>query len=344
MNNLSKELITKLISEKDFKQICEFAKIMNPDKTDICFTEYAGTEMRVYSDNGSVHVMYPNDVTPVQESALARALMTGDIFDDADEVSRAADYVHMTTAPNTAIIRSSHNELPGEMKHIAKAVIGVMKDNGRCNPEEGDICNGINFEKDLLTAGDTGNDSVDIIKHHLSMKPDDRMSTDLSKDSIEIEKGLNNIKSFDPDSAVEKGEDYDELELDADCEDAENNSDDDEKDEEFEEGFFTKKPKKLRDLKARDTVAYIVVEMNNVKDSNDQAMLSGYVCSKLEICDFYINCLDTNNTHYIVPHDRTYLERFQTDLNKLLMQILRLKPINKNDRVWKLNIPDGWRV
>ena len=113
----------------------------------------------------------------------------------------------------------------------------------------------------------------------------------------------------------------------------------------FEEGFISRRPKKLKPLPARDIVSYITVEMNAIRDSNDQAMLAGYTCSKLELCDFYINCIDTQDDRYVVPHDRAYLVRFQSDLNRLLTQILAIKPVNKADRVWKVNVtyPEGWR-
>lgn len=112
-----------------------------------------------------------------------------------------------------------------------------------------------------------------------------------------------------------------------------------------QEGFFTKKPKRLKPI-PRDTVAYIQVELNAIKDSNDQAMLAGYTCSKLELVDFYLNCIDTQDERYIVPHTRQYLVQMQNDLNQLLTKILQVRPVNKMDRMWKVgvNLPDtSWR-
>ena len=83
--------------------------------------------------------------------------------------------------------------------------------------------------------------------------------------------------------------------------------------------------------------------MNAIQDSNDQAMLSGYTCSKLELVDFYLNCIDTHDDRYIVPHTREYLVDGQKQLSNLLTQILRIRPINKNDRVWKINYPSDYR-
>jgi hypothetical protein len=107
------------------------------------------------------------------------------------------------------------------------------------------------------------------------------------------------------------------------------------------ESFF-RRPKKLKPI-PRDVVAYIAVEINAIQDANDQAMLSGYTCSKLELVDFYITCLDTNDDRYIVPHTRQYLVQMQNDLNRLLTRILQLRPINKSNRMWKVNVtlPEG---
>lgn len=107
------------------------------------------------------------------------------------------------------------------------------------------------------------------------------------------------------------------------------------------ESFF-RRPKKLKPI-PRDVVAYITVEINAIQDANDQAMLAGYTCAKLELVDFYITCLDTNDDRYIVPHTRQYLVQMQNDLNRLLTRILQLRPVNKSDRMWKVNVtlPEG---
>lgn len=110
-----------------------------------------------------------------------------------------------------------------------------------------------------------------------------------------------------------------------------------------ETGAMLIKPKKLKPI-PRDVVAYIITRTNEIRDSNDQAMLSGYTCSKLELVDFYLNCIDTHDYRYIVPHNRQYLVQMQNDLNRCLQQILRVKPVNRLDRVWRLNVtyPEGF--
>lgn len=109
-------------------------------------------------------------------------------------------------------------------------------------------------------------------------------------------------------------------------------------DDAIQEGFLTKKPKKLKPIPVRSLVSYITIEMNAIKDSNDQAMIAAYTDAKLELIDFYIGCLDANDSRYIVPHSRQYLIDGQTQLNNLLTQILRIKPINKADRIWAWNV------
>lgn len=105
-----------------------------------------------------------------------------------------------------------------------------------------------------------------------------------------------------------------------------------------QEGFLTKKPKKLKPI-GRDVVAYITCEMNAIHSSNDQAMLAGYTCSKLELVDWYITVLDTQDPKYIVPHTRQYLVTMKAQLESLLAQILKIRPINRSEQIWRVNYP-----
>lgn len=113
----------------------------------------------------------------------------------------------------------------------------------------------------------------------------------------------------------------------------------------LQEGFLSKAPKKLKDLKMRDTISYITLEISDIRDVNDAQILSGYVCAKLEVADFYISCIDNNDPKYIVPHTRPQLVQFQNDLNRLLTQILKIRPVNRADRTWMVNVnyPEKWR-
>ena len=110
--------------------------------------------------------------------------------------------------------------------------------------------------------------------------------------------------------------------------------------EEYVTESFLRRPKKLKPI-PRDVVAYITVEINAIRDANDQAMLASYTCSKLELVDFYITCIDTKDERYIVPHTRQYLVQMQDDLNRLLTRILQIRPVNRNDTRWKAILPEG---
>ena len=105
-----------------------------------------------------------------------------------------------------------------------------------------------------------------------------------------------------------------------------------------EEGFLSKKPKKLKPI-GRDVVAYITCEMNDIHSANDQAMLAGYTCSKIELVDWYITVLDTNDPKYLVPHTRQYLVTMKAQLESLLAQILKIRPINRSEQIWRVNYP-----
>lgn len=107
-----------------------------------------------------------------------------------------------------------------------------------------------------------------------------------------------------------------------------------------QEGFLSKKPKKLKPI-GRDVVAYITCEMNDIRSANDQAMLAGYTCSKIELVDFYLTCLDTQDARYIVPHNKQYLVQMKADLERLLAQILRIRPINRSEQIWRVNYPSS---
>lgn len=114
--------------------------------------------------------------------------------------------------------------------------------------------------------------------------------------------------------------------------------DDDEKYKAYEEGFLTRKPKKLKPI-GRDTVAYITTMINDIHSSTDQAMLAGYTCNKIELVDFYITAIDTQDAKYVVPHSRAYLVTLKNDLEILLARILRIRPINRSEQIWRVNYP-----
>lgn len=602
MANIADELINKLITEKKYETIQEFASISHIGQKPIAIHEYSGSEIRAFEQDGNINILYPEKPTPIQESALAKAIKTGSIFDDAEEVSRGATYVRLTVIPARAFAKSNFVELPKQLTTLTKACIGQMDDDGRLPCSPACIENGYNFQKNMICSKVDGNDHVDIVRHHLGI-PDseEHLPKCIATDSYECHKGLDKMRPFNPEDSIEE-EDYEEIDptkeasdiveqieksklsedseklpsnlddnededditdditvddpdnedikdddddndddededndedddVENDDEDTDDDEDDDDKDDEddeektiqesgpiltfpknikkkynkllsdlspelsklislyesdrltrgkiismykssefkystrtklsdsysidiprnvetdtiemlrlriaqeysdgiirkkrysskfsshelseiknietsvnemidditsvlndgdasdkliknliknarsvqssiavitgngissmpryakadnedgdvVEEGFLSRRPKKLKPLPAREIISYITVELNAIRDSNDQAMLSGYTCSKLELVDFYINCLDTQDDRYVVPHNRAYLVQFQNDLNRLLTQILAIKPVKKQDRVWKVNVtyPEDWRM
>jgi hypothetical protein len=207
----------------------------------------------------------------------------------------------------------------GKVKHDVKKVNDVdcedcISDDDYKDLELTDECGSsvCYDEEDTLDMGDSGMDSVDT---------SDISSSDMDTSSVDTTTEC---------GEVEPTEECGDAEYDESCDTVSEN-------ENVQEGFFTKKPKKLKPI-PRDIIPYITIEANNIKDANDQQMIAGYTCSKLELVDFYLNCLDTQDDRYIVPHTRQYLVQMQNDLNRLLTQILRVRPVNKMDRMWKVGV------
>lgn len=334
MNSFGVEMIKAAIDEKKYDVISECAKILHPEKNDIVFEEYVGSGVRVFKHKGDVCIFAPEDITIQEGEYLANAIASGEIFDDADTVENMSTYALKTSLPENAMIRQGINPPTNAMMPMVGAVIG------RVDPVEGfdnsNISNGYAIIRDVLTQGSSGNDVKDIIDNYLEIKDREDAPLTLSRDIHDMYGALDELNKWDNDDILPDDE----------CIECEIGPDDTEDDDDVkQEGFLTKKPKKLKPIPARDIISYITVEMNNIQDTNDQAMLSGYCCSKLEVADFYLSCIDTNDDRYIVPHTRAFIVQYQNDLNRLLTKILSLKPVNRNDRVWKVdvNYPDGWR-
>lgn len=333
MNSIAHDLVKFLVSEKKYDVITEYAQTNFPNKkSPIVVTEYAGKDIRVYKSSGDVHVLCPMNMTPTQESALTDALEKGTIFDDAETVDRSAKYIELTTLPHRGICNAG-KQTPQKLHLVISLVIGRMDDTGRCEVNDTDIKNGCNLVRDIIHHNDTNHDTREIVDDYLENKDHMSIPKPVRTDIGALNDEIDSIDDVEADNTIDD-DDYEYLDVNGDSSE--------ESDDHYEEGFITKRPKKLKPI-PRDIIAYITVEMNAIQDSNDQAMLSGYTCSKLELVDFYLNVIDTKDDRYIVPHTREYLVNMQTELNKLLTQILRIRPVNKNDRVWKVNYPDGWR-
>lgn len=104
------------------------------------------------------------------------------------------------------------------------------------------------------------------------------------------------------------------------------------------EKFGVKKLKKI----PMDTIAYIQIEAESIKDSNDKMMIASYCCGKIELVEWYIELIDVGSSKYIVPHNRQYLENMRTQLLACYKKIMAT-PIPKADRpIISVQYPKGY--
>lgn len=332
MNDYNTKLVESLFECKKYNAVSEFSSIRHPDRPELVITEYCGYDVRLYKDNdGKVKLMLPYRINCIQEGCLASAISNGTIFDDADNVDNNSKYIELRTIPYNAMINSG-KDTPKELKTMISMVIGKMDDDGTFEVDGADVTNGHNFVKDVVCCKDKNCSVKNTINNYLDTDSECDLPKDIRDRMVRLKDDVNNIRCTSNESCLSDN-DFDEFKF----EKIEEGCDECDENKVEQESFISKKPKKLKPI-PRDVIAYITSEMNDIRDSNDQAMLSGYTCAKLELVDFYLTVLDTNDVRYIVPHDRSYLEQMQTALNNLLEQILRIKPINRNDRIWRLNV------
>lgn len=107
----------------------------------------------------------------------------------------------------------------------------------------------------------------------------------------------------------------------------------------LQEKFGVKKLKKI----PTDLIAYITIETDNIEDSNDKMMLASYTLGKIEVVEWYIELIDTQNRKYIVPHNKPYLESMRTQLLACYKRIMEVKIIKKKDRpLIDIQYPKGY--
>lgn len=331
MNGFGRDMVKAFLKNGKFEAITEYAKIKHPArKRNVVLSSYKGTDIRTYTTEDSIHLLYPEDVSEIQMEAVADAIAKGTIFDDAESLDNHADYLMMMNTPCRAMTRNGIDQ-PKHLKIVLTGVMGRMSDDGTLEIEVSGMRDGQQFIDQLKEA--PSEEVTKLSDHYLGTKDHVSLPTELKDDIADSKHEIEDIKKL-------KDEPVD----DDDFEKDEDDDDDDKYKDHFEEGFFSRRPKRLKPI-PRDVVAYITVEMKAIRDSNDQAMLAGYTCSKIELVDFYLNCIDTQDARYIVPHSRDYLVKMQQDLNSLLSQILKVQPINRSLGIWKQNVtlPEGWR-
>lgn len=345
MNGFGRDMVKTFLVDGKYAAITEYAKICYPDENDLIVESYDGDEVRVYVDEDQVHLMCPSQMSTIQAESVADAVAKGTIFDDAEAVDNHAQFVTMNSVPVRAMSKSGLDE-PKHLRIVVSGIIGRMTDDGTIEISVTDMMNGKQFIDQLKECNmkddcDHSDEINKLTDHYLGAKDHYALPRKLKSDIGKLDGEVKSITSVDDEDCI-GDEDYEYMDMgDGDTEHEEFEHRDE--DSPYEEAFFSKKPKKLKPI-PRDVVAYITVEMNAIKTSNDQAMLAGYTCSKLDLVDFYINCIDTQDERYIVPHTRQYLVQMQSDLNKLLQQILNIRPRNfGNPRLWKVGVtlPEG---
>ena len=353
MSEMAREILKRVISDKKYDQVSKTASILHPGKTlHVC--EYAGDIPRLMKRGNDTYLLCPYEMSHIQECGLAESIEKGLIFDDANAVDNHADYLTKTVLPVTAIINSKGVE-PKTLKIVLTGIIGKIGDDGRPCLDDNCMKTGEDFINHICSG--SGIDHVrNSCDHYMGIdNADDHQSLpkDIRHDISDLIKEIDNIADVDPDDEI-TDDDFELLTFDepdsieevADVwtnanggtggfVDADDTGPGNSFNESYyEESFRTRHPKKLKPI-PRDIIAYISVEINAIRDENDQAMLAGYTSSKLELVDFYLNCIDTDDPRYIVPHTRQYLVQMQNELNDLLKRILAIRPIHKADRMWK---------
>ena len=337
-NKLRSEIIQKLINNKQYDVVVDYSRIAFGKE--IVITEYCCDDIRMFKKGDVVHVLCPKEMSIVQENTLIESISDGEIFKEADDIDNTARYIELKTLPYNAIINKGKTP-PKKLRIIISLMLGCIDKSGHSNEiDDASVETSVNMVHDVLKKDSSVSKTLDEYLGHKNV--DDSIDdASIRRDIAQIQKEIESINDVSNEDVI-TDEDFDYLELTFGDNTFDNEYNDD--DDYIGEGFMTRRPKKLKPI-PRDIIPYITIEMNAIQDTNDQAMLSGYTCAKLELVDFYLNVIDTKDDRYIVPHNRQYLVTMQNELNRLLSQILRIKPINRNDRVWRVNVnyPEDWR-
>lgn len=107
----------------------------------------------------------------------------------------------------------------------------------------------------------------------------------------------------------------------------------------LQEKFGVKKLKKI----PTDLVAYITIETECIKDSNDKMMIASYCLGKIEIVEWYIELLEVGSKKYIVPHTKPYLDSVRTQLLACYKKIMETPIPKSTDRpLIDIKYPKGY--
>lgn len=108
-----------------------------------------------------------------------------------------------------------------------------------------------------------------------------------------------------------------------------------------EKAMFNK-PKKLEKI-SYDTVSYIQIETEAIRDFNDKHMISSYCLHKLELVNWYIELIRVGSEKYIVPQSLSELEDIKVQLKACHEQIMKKKITPPNERPYiDIKYPKGY--
>ena len=91
-----------------------------------------------------------------------------------------------------------------------------------------------------------------------------------------------------------------------------------------EGGTSLARKKKLKKI-PYDLVSYIQIETETIEDADDKMMIASYCLGKLQLVEWYIQLIDTNNPNYIVPQTREQLVMVRDQLKECHKEIMKVK-------------------
>ena len=90
-----------------------------------------------------------------------------------------------------------------------------------------------------------------------------------------------------------------------------------------------------------DLVSYIQIETETIEDADDKMMIASYCLGKLQLVEWYIQLIDTNNPNYIVPQTREQLVMIRDQLKECHKEIMKVKIKRPGERpLFDIHYPD----
>ena len=107
-----------------------------------------------------------------------------------------------------------------------------------------------------------------------------------------------------------------------------------------EGGTSLARKKKLKKI-PYDLVSYIQIETETIEDADDKMMIASYCLGKLQLVEWYIQLIDTNNPNYIVPQTREQLVMVRDQLKECHKEIMKVKIKRPGERpLFDIHYPD----